>query len=363
MLGIAKLTNNKREAILTSLRKRIVAGEWKPGAQLPIRAALEDEFEVSGVTMQKALDQLKRDGFTYGKRRWGTFVVEHPPHLSQYGIVFPGRPGSWAVWVRFYSALVNAAASLEQSPSRKFPLFYGVEGHEDNEDYQRLLQDIRHQRLAGLIFPSAPYNLSDTPILLEPGLPMVSMVSIADPDERFPQVNPLGLDWKSFYEKALGYFASRGRRRIAVLTAPGQQKDFAKYLEDGLATRTMETRPYWLQESSQTRMEGAKACVHLLLHGRPEERPDGLIITDDNLVEYGVAGAVDADVQVGKEVDVVAHCNFPLSSPPGMPIKRLGFDARQLLQQSVEIINRRRRGLKSAPAWVPAVFEDELSQD
>ena len=355
---IAKPKNDKREGILLALRKRIVAGEWTPGTQLPIRAELEEQFGVSGVTMQKALDQLKLDGFTYGKRRWGTFVTENPPHLSRYAIVFPSRPGTTSPWVRFYTALVNAAANLEQSRSRKFPLFYGIEGPSDNDEYQQLLRDIRHERLAGLIFPSAPFLLTNSPVLLEPGPPMVA---ITGPDEPFPQVTPLFLDWGSFIEKALKYLASRGRHRIAVITAPWEQDKFHKYLVQGLAARNLETRPYWLQEVSQHSVKGAKACVHMLLHGRPDERPDGLIITDDNLVEYGVAGAVDAGVQLGKDVDVVAHCNFPWPSPHGMAIKRLGFDAGQLLRRSIEIIDRQRRGeANSDPESIPAVFEDEL---
>ena len=355
---IVKPKHDKREGILLALRKRIVAGEWSPGTQLPIRAELEEQFGVSGVTMQKALDQLKLDGFTYGKRRWGTFVTENPPHLSRYAIVFPSRPETTAPWVRFYTALVNAAANLEQSRSRKFPLFYGIEGPSDSEDYLRLLRDIRHQRVAGLIFPSAPFTLAHTPVLLEPGPPMVA---IADPDEQFPQVTALQLNWNSFIEKALEYLATRGRRRIAVLTAPGGQKMFHNYLVQGLAAEALETRPYWLQEVSQTGVQSAKACVHMLLHGRPEERPDGLIIADDNLVEYGVAGAVDAGVQLGKDVDVVAHCNFPWPSPHGMAIKRLGFDAGQLLRRSIDIIDRQRRGeANSDPESIPAVFGDEL---
>lgn len=355
---VSKPSTEKRTAILAALRQRIVAGEWGPGTQLPIRAELEQQFGVSGVTMQKALDQLNRDGFTYGKRRWGTFVAENPPHLSRYGIVFPGRPGNAPVWVRFWTALINEAANLQESRSRQMPVFYGVDGHSDSEDYQRLLQELRHQRLAGLIFPSLPFDLTDTPVMLEAGLPRVA---VTGPDEGGAHITPLVLDWRSFIEKALEYLAARGRRRIAVLTAPGDQGRLAEYLQQGLAARKLETRPYWLQEISQTGQQAAQACVHMLLHGSGADRPDGLIITDDNLVEYGVAGAMDARVQLGKDTDVVAHCNFPWPGSQSMGIKRLGFDARQLLERSIEIIDKQRRGEgKSGPVLVPAVFEDEV---
>lgn len=356
---IVKPTSDKGKAIVAAMRKRIVAGEWRPGTQLPIRAKLEQAFGVSAATMQKALDQLNRDGFTHGKRRWGTFVTENPPHLSRYGLVFPSRPATSAWWVRFWTALINEAAGLEQSRSRSIPVFYGIERHSESEDYRQLLRDIRHQRLAGLIFPSAPFMVTDTPVVLEPGFPRVA---IMDPDERFPQVTPLSLDWRSFFVKAAEYLGQRGRRRIAVLAAPNQQGMFAEYLQQSLAAWKLQTHPHWLQEVSQTGVQSARACVSLLLHGRPGERPDGLIITDDNLVEYGVAGAVDAGVRVGKDVDVVAHCNFPWPAPQGMAIKRLGFDARGILERSIEIIDSQRRG-EPGPGTVAvsAVFEEELS--
>ena len=353
-----KPSTDKRASILAKLRQRIVGGEWSPGGRLPIRAELEQQFGVSGVTMQKALDQLKRDGFTYGKRRWGTFVAENPPHLSRYGIVFSGRPGTSRVWVRFWSALINEAANLQESRSRQMPVFYGVDGNSDSVDYQRLLHDLRHQRLAGLIFPSLPFNLTETPVMLDPGLPRVAIIGL---DEGGTRITPLVLDWASFIDKALDYLARRGRRRIAMLTAPGEQKEFAGDLRKGLAARQLETRPYWLQEVSQSDVQSAQACVHLLLHGRPQERPDGLIIADDNLVEYGVAGVIDAGVHLGQDMDVVAHCNFPWPAPQSMAIKRLGFDARELLERSIEIIDKKRRGEVSlGPEFVAAVFDDEV---
>lgn len=355
---IPKASNDKCKAILETMRQRIVAGEWSPGSQLPIRAELERAFGVSSMTMQKALDQLSRDGFTYGKRRWGTFVVDNPPHLSRYGLVFPNRPGV-SPELRFWTALINVATNVPRSPARQMPVFYGVDDHADSEDYQRLLGDVRHHRLAGLIFPSFPFHLTDTPILLEPSL---SRVAIMPGPVEGHDVTALVLDGRSFIDQALEYFAKRGRRRIAVLGAPGQQELFAEYLHEGLAPRRMKTQPYWLHEVSQFVAQGAQACVHLLLRGRPEERPDGLIIADDNLVEYGVAGAMAAGVQLGKDADVVAHCNFPWPPLQGVAIKRLGYDARQLLELGIEIIDRQRRGEGSpASVRVPAVFEEMLS--
>ncbi len=53
----------------------------------------------------------------------------------------------------------------------------------------------------------------------------------------------------------------------------------------------------------------------LLVQGAPGERPDGLVITDDNLVPDLTAGLAESGV---KDV-VVAHTNFPHPTPSAVP--------------------------------------------
>jgi DNA-binding LacI/PurR family transcriptional regulator len=97
------------------------------------------------------------------------------------------------------------------------------------------------------------------------------------------------------------------------------------------------------------------------MQARPQDRPDGLIVADDNMVEHATAGLVAAGAKVGEELDVVAHCNFPWAGPTVLPLKRLGYDARTVLQTCIELIDRQRRG-ESVPAVtrIEAKFEEEV---
>ena len=68
------------------------------------------------------------------------------------------------------------------------------------------------------------------------------------------------------------------------------------------------------------------ALVHLAFVVQQPERPDGLIVTDDNLLTSASEGLLAAGVRVPEEVSVVALTNFPNLVPSAVPVTRIGFD-------------------------------------
>jgi hypothetical protein len=207
----------KHPRIASVIRRQIVDGTLRPGERLPTRVELERQFGASTVTVQKALDRLSRDGFVAARRRHGTFVVDHPPHLSRYALVFFASPSDF-YWGRFWQAMASEAGAIERSSFRQMPCFYGIQGHEDTEDYQHLLREIHAQRLAGLIFTSPPTGLRGTPLLDEPDLPRVGIMGESE-GMRFPRI---GHDREGYCDKALDYLERRGRRKVAVLVKSGR---------------------------------------------------------------------------------------------------------------------------------------------
>ena len=99
--------------------------------------------------------------------------------------------------------------------------------------------------------------------------------------------------------------------------------------------------------------------VRLLMHGK--DRPNGLIITDDNLVEDAVAGLVAEGVEVPVDLEVVAHCNFPWPPLKTYPFRRLGPDVRGMLLACIDAIDKARRG-EPAPGVIesPAIWESDI---
>jgi DNA-binding LacI/PurR family transcriptional regulator len=345
-------------ALLNELRRRILAGELAPGAQLPTRLELAQELQASPHTLHRAVDILRREGFVRTRARKATYVAEHLPNRFHYAMVFGSRPLPHGAWNRFFQALANAATRYDGSESepRRISVHVGVDNHADNREMKSLLHALDSQSLAGLIFPEEPYGsgMAETPLMTRPGIPRVAFRALPlEPDTAAVAFGG------AFLEKALDHLAAQGCRRIAVLgnsgSAMGEESAAA-----AIRGRGMILRPHWFLMLPAERPECARKVVHLLLHGGQAERPDGMLVADDNLVEHAQRGIVDAGVRVNEELQLVLHCNFPAPAPNVLPARRLGYDVRAALTACLELMEEVRQGIPPGVRVVPAVFEDEL---
>ena len=66
----------KYEEIADELRRRIADGEYAEGEMLPDQIALAEEFDVSRMTLKKAIDMIAMEGLIFRKRGVGTFVIK-----------------------------------------------------------------------------------------------------------------------------------------------------------------------------------------------------------------------------------------------------------------------------------------------
>jgi DNA-binding LacI/PurR family transcriptional regulator len=170
---------------------------------------------------------------------------------------------------------------------------------------------------------------------------------------------------KDMHAKALDYLQSRGCKKVALLTGASAVANGELQIQwtQGAAARGMTVRPDWVQGLDIRFPQTAQNLVQLLMRGSAEDRPDGLLIGDDNLVEYATAGLIDSGVKVPSEIEVVAHCNFPWPTPSVLPIKRLGYDVRECLKECIAAIDKQRNKETLAPIVIPARLEEEVRLD
>ncbi len=69
-------------AIAADLRDRVGAGEFPPGRLLPSESELGTRYEVSRVTVRKALEALRDDGLIDSRQGFGWFVASDPVRQS-----------------------------------------------------------------------------------------------------------------------------------------------------------------------------------------------------------------------------------------------------------------------------------------
>lgn len=68
--------------VYDALRAQIVDGHYAVGDKLPSEGELSEEYSVSAITVKRALDLLRTDGFIVRRPRLGTFVTSTTPAES-----------------------------------------------------------------------------------------------------------------------------------------------------------------------------------------------------------------------------------------------------------------------------------------
>lgn len=77
---VSQLNKDKEAAplyaqIAEELSNKIHMGQWTPGDRIPSEMNLCDQYDVSRITIRKAIDELVGEGLLYRERAKGTFVL------------------------------------------------------------------------------------------------------------------------------------------------------------------------------------------------------------------------------------------------------------------------------------------------
>jgi len=92
------------------------------------------------------------------------------------------------------------------------------------------------------------------------------------------------------------------------------------------------------------------------------DRPDAVFLTDDNLVEPFLLGLKRARRKAGRDVYVLAHCNWPRPIGLAEGVEHIGFDVREVLMAAKECIDAQRAGQEAPTRVVEPRFADELTR-
>lgn len=328
----------KQGRIADQLRQRIVAGRLKPGDRLPTQVELIAKHKVSGVTIQRALDRLARDGFIETQGRRGTFVVEKPPHLNHYALVFCEPVQDEKSDSRFYKVLEEVVRTVEGEHGCRISVYHGLT-HDRSEDYLQLLDDARHHRVAGIVGVD-PWPLHQTALHLEKCVPWVTIVS----GPIWPDVPRVYPDVFGMVDRALDEVAVAGARRAAVLVTPNSYDFLQRHLREAAAQRNVVLEDRWIQVCPSWPVAATVHAVQLLMHGPAKQRPDVLLVLDDNLVPSAMAGLIATEMRVPRDVRVIALCNLPTAGPAMLPVLRIGVEAKEVLGAALSAIDQQRCG-------------------
>lgn len=82
--------------VATDIRRRIDAGEWKPGTRITPELTLAREYDVSRVTVRQALAELAKDDLLERRRGSGTYLSERrQPLVYDLGLTVGALASRW----------------------------------------------------------------------------------------------------------------------------------------------------------------------------------------------------------------------------------------------------------------------------
>ena len=333
--------NNQAERIAESLKSGMLEGRYPAGSRLPTRLELQETFGASPVTLQKVISRLAEEGFIFTRGRQGTFVSETTPHMHRIGLLFEFTREEVESSI-FLDGLRKCASRIEQATSLSFECFYDLKRGMAAPDAAGLMEQIATHRLCGLFIASPPYGLMGTPALQDESLPRVMIEPLAGGFQDIPHIA-----MPSCAGLVMDYLATKGCRAAALVYASlhsqnGQNEFVARWWDEARA-KSIAIPPEWCIPAHPSLPLSARVAMPLLL--RPGgERPDAVIIADDNLVSETTAGILGTALHVPEELVVCAHCNYPFPPVAYVSVKQFGFDLMQIVETAAALLRTQREG-------------------
>jgi hypothetical protein len=167
------------------------------------------------------------------------------------------------------------------------------------------------------------------------------------------------IDKAIFCKEAVAKLHDLKRTKIAIITSG----EYNTYLKDNFISEFNKHNLVYdhdlvLNGGDVLKSFWVERLVKLLCILPEDKRPDGIIVTDDNLRNGVCAGLEKTNLVVGKDLDVIIHANFPLQEPDSLPVYRLGFDINETIGGSLKAIIHKKQGLDKDELVIPAIFGD-----
>lgn len=349
--------HHKGNWVLGEIRRMILGRVFSPGERLPTFGEMEIQFGVSRAVLQVAMARIQADGFIRTEDRRGIFLETHPPHLFHYGIAFSSEPDT-PEWTGFFDRVRRQFdRQVAAVPGARATRFWNLcERDARHATVEPLQQVLASGAMAGLLLMPGTHWLASLPWFQATQVPCVFLAAAFDAG-CVPNVRT---DREHLYSRTLDYFSSCGCGRVAVM----DMADLVYRLDLPACFEASGVlfRPQWHQCVGRSNPECARGVARLLMDYPPGDRPDALLIADDNLVDGALAGLADAGVVPGRDLQVVGHCNWPIAHRLSNGIRGIGFDMDRLVATAMACAKKIGDGKTCPPEMlIPALFEDEVA--
>lgn len=311
-----------------------IIAEMEPGKPLPSRPNLCEKLETTRTTLDRAIQELEKEGIVYSKTGSGTYAIGilkgKVDTVENWGVIVPN------ISEDIYSLLVRG---IENVACRRDVNIILCNSDNDAEKQKRYIERLLLSGVSGfIIVPIISYNVEVSNILygtlLKSNIPFVlcnrSVEGIHAPIVRS----------NDFYG---GYIATRhliskGYRSIAYIA----QTIYSVSIErcQGYISALMENgyeidRSMIIIPHEESRHGVYKNMMHLL---ELEKRPDAVFCFNDKVAVEACKAIQDRGFRVSEDIGIIGYDNNIRASMNQPPITSVVFKSLEIGEKAAEIL-------------------------
>ncbi len=335
------------QQIIPILRNEIRT-QFKPGDRLCTIAEFARRFEVSFHSVRESLSVLEQEGLIERHAGRGTFVRDglagrHVAVWVELDLTDPCTP-------YYYRRVTQRCVELLRAAGYATCLYTGHASQTEprppeitSTEFSNALG--RHD-LAGVIAFAAPEHRFPQWLgqLRSDGVPVVSGGGILE-KEVDAVVAP---DPFQMVRAGVEHLLAHSRRRIAIMSwrsrwePPGRRaEESVDDFRRAMADAALPINPRWIRDDLPPAAPGAgweEFREIWMAGGDHGEKPNGLLICDDNLFLGAAMAVLQLGLRVPEDLLVVSHYNKGSGVKSPFPVARLVFDPDELARVRVETL-------------------------
>ncbi len=306
--------------IAAYFERQICSGKLRPGERMPTTSDIAKHFNVNPNTVQQGFELLLKRGIVERKRKRGSFVSPGVNSRS-VGVVF-GKEIFTDINRRFYSVVL---AELQREFSEAMwdtKLYYTAEFEHGGKVIAEMDEDLRRGKIRAVIEFCSNEMVRGW---------LSSEAAAAKMP--LPEIDECGI-----IIKGLEYLVQAGYRRPAIIFNLEKLKmadDMVTAAKTGLKRLGLRIDECGLEYCATSDQGGYEAARKLL--GRPSrQRPDSLLVANDNACRGVIYAALEGGVAIPAKLGLITHRNKGIDIFSPVPLTCLEVDPAAYAKALVE---------------------------
>ena len=315
--------SNLSDQIIAILRKEILRA-FEPGQRMPAIRDMADRFNVSKNTLREALSALVHENLV--ERRPGSGMYVSDRIKGRHVAVLAERDISDPHTSYFYRRAPQLVVRFLRAHDVPVRLYAGhIPAGDDSPrplTCTEFLKSVEGHQLSGVV-AFAPENTF--PQWLEPlrtqHVPVVGMSEAYDYGVIF--------DYRGLVPMGVEYLLRHSRRRIAMIEhhwTPDRRTVYLEAFQSAMGAVGVDINPNWIRRSLNPCSPGAGWEDFRAIWAEGREKPDGLLVCDDNLFPSIAMAILQMGIRVPEDLQVATHFNKGSGMINPFPVGKLEFD-------------------------------------